>query len=119
MEITGLRCYGYTGYLLEEQVLGQWFEINLILSVDLKKAGQSDHLKDSLDYREVIERIKQRVTTSKYALIERLIEVIAQDILEFNLIKQVKVKLTKVSPPIPEFGGQISLEITRTKLDGF
>jgi len=114
IEINGLRCYGYTGYFTEEQVLGQWFEINVRISFDLRKAGQSDDLSDTLDYREVIEVIKQRVANSKYALIERLIEVIAQDILKKPHIEQVSLKLTKLSPPIPDFGGQISLEITRS-----
>jgi len=114
IEINGLRCYGYTGYLSEERVLGQWFEINVRLSLDLKKAGQSDDLSDTLDYRKVIEVIKHRVAHSKYALIERLIEVIAQDLLNIPLSEQVTLKLTKLSPPIADFGGQISLEITRS-----
>lgn len=28
IHVTGIRCYGYTGLLPEEQVLGQWFEVD-------------------------------------------------------------------------------------------
>ncbi|MGK7883005.1 MAG: dihydroneopterin aldolase, partial [Crocosphaera sp.] len=52
IEVTGIRCYGYTGYLPEEQVLGQWFEVDLTLGVDLKDAGTSDNLDDTSDYRQ-------------------------------------------------------------------
>ena len=33
--LTGIRAYGYTGYLKEEQVLGQWFEVDVKLWLDL------------------------------------------------------------------------------------
>jgi dihydroneopterin aldolase len=115
IEIKGIRSYGYTGYFSEEQFLGQWFEVDVIVGIDLQKPGISDNLDDTLDYRSVISSVKQRVSTSKYALIEKLIEVIAEDILKISPIEEVTIRLTKVSPPIPEFGGHITLQITRSK----
>ena len=35
IRISGIRHYGYTGFFAEEQVLGQWFEVNLSLWLDL------------------------------------------------------------------------------------
>jgi 7,8-dihydroneopterin aldolase/epimerase/oxygenase len=34
IQLTGIRCYGYTGYLAEERLLGQWFEVDLRIGVD-------------------------------------------------------------------------------------
>ncbi len=116
IEIKNLRCYGYTGVLPEEQVLGQWFEVNVTLWVDLHRAGQSDCLGDTVDYRQGIERIKQRITESKYALVERLTEAIAEDLLGLKGIEKVRVQLTKVAAPIPDFGGQIVIDLTRPRL---
>lgn len=115
IELTGIRCYGYTGYLPEEQVLGQWFEIDITLGLDLRPAGESDRIEDTLDYRKTIETVKHLVQTSKFALIERLATAIADALLEPALVKQVKVRLGKPSAPIPDFGGKISVEITRVK----
>lgn len=115
IQLTGIRCYGYTGYLPEEQVLGQWFEVDVTLGLDLSKAGQSDAIADTLDYRYTIEQIKQIVKTSKFALLERLADEVARSLLEQPLIHQVKVNLTKPAAPIPDFGGKITIEITRTK----
>ena len=114
IQITGIRCYGYTGYLQEEQVLGQWFEVDLTLWLDLAPAGESDEIADTLDYRNAIETVKQLVKTSKFALVEKLANAIANAIMELPLVQQVQVRLTKPAAPIPDFGGKITIDITRT-----
>jgi 7,8-dihydroneopterin aldolase/epimerase/oxygenase len=114
IQITEIRCYGYTGYLPEEQVLGQWFEVDLTLWLDLAPAGHSDEITDTLDYRRVIETVKQLVKTSTFALVEKLATVIAHAILEFKQVQQVQVRLTKLAAPIPDFGGKITIELTRS-----
>ena len=114
IQITGIRCYGYTGYLQEEQVLGQWFEVDLTLWLDLAAAGESDDIADTLDYRRVIEIAKQLVKTSKFALVEKLASAIADAILKLDRVQQVQVRLTKLAAPIPDFGGKITIDITRT-----
>lgn len=115
IQLTGIRCYGYTGYLQEEQVLGQWFEVDLTLWLDVAKAGESDEIADTLDYRGAIETVKQIVKTSKFALIEKLATAIANAMLELEYVQQVQVRLSKPAAPIPDFGGRITLEITRTR----
>ena len=115
IQLTGIRCYGYTGYLPEEQVLGQRFEVDLTLWLDLSLAGESDVIEDTLDYRSIITSVQQLVTTSKFALIERLATAIAELILQFDKVTQVQVKLSKPAAPIPDFSGKITIEITRSK----
>jgi dihydroneopterin aldolase len=115
IKINQIRCYGYTGFLPEEQVLGQWFEVNLTLWVDLAPAGESDDIADTLDYRNAIAQVKHLIETKKFTLVEKLAHAIAQSVLELNLVQQVKVELAKPSPPIPNFSGDITIEITREK----
>lgn len=115
IQLTGIRCYGYTGYLPEEQVLGQWFEIDVTLWLDLSLAGKSDAIADTIDYRQIISSVQHLVKTAKFALVERLATAIAQSILETDGISQVKVRLTKPAAPIPDFSGKISIEMTRSR----
>jgi len=115
IQLTGIRCYGYTGYLQEEQVLGQWFEVDLTLWLSLSAAGESDEIADTLDYRSAIETVKQIMKTSKFALVEKLASAIANAMLELERVQQVQVRLSKPGAPIPDFGGNITLEITRTR----
>ncbi|HIK03601.1 MAG TPA: dihydroneopterin aldolase [Trichormus sp. M33_DOE_039] len=116
IHLTEIRCYGYTGYLPEEQVLGQWFEVDVKLWLDLAQAAKTDAIADTLDYRSVISLIQHRVKTSKFALIERLAGAIADSIIqECHQITQVQVIVTKPAAPIPDFGGKISIELTRKR----
>lgn len=114
IEVTGIRCYGYVGYLPEEQVLGQWFEVDLTLWIDLTAAGGSDDISDTLDYRRAIATVKDLVKTSKFALVEKLASAIADAILKLDRVQQVRVRLIKCAAPIPDFDGKIIIDITRT-----
>lgn len=115
IEVTGIRSYGYTGFLPEERTLGQWFEVDLTLWVDLQTSGKSDDLNDTVDYRNTIAMVKHIIKTAKFALVEKLADVIAQDILKIEPIDKVRVKLSKPAAPIPDFGGRITIDITRSK----
>ena len=114
IEITGLRYYGYVGYFTEEQILGQWFEVDLSLWLDLSVVGQSDRLEDTLNYVEVVDQVRQLIENSKFQTIERLNTAILEAILQFKLIHKVRSRLVKVSPPIPGFRGQIAIDMVRT-----
>jgi 7,8-dihydroneopterin aldolase/epimerase/oxygenase len=116
IQLTGIRCYGYTGYLPEEQYLGQWFEVDLRLSLDLATAGQSDAIEDTLDYRSIIADVKEIVSTAKFSLVEKLAETIVSRVLNYDRVQQVELKLHKPAAPIPDFGGKITIELTRQRI---
>lgn len=122
IRITGIRGYGYIGALPEEQVLGQWFEVDLILWLDLSTAGTSDRLAETVDYGAVALQVQTLIKTARFALLERLATAIAEMLLlpsETNtqtaLIQQVQVAVTKLTAPIPDFSGQVTVEITRKR----
>lgn len=113
IQVNKIRSYGYTGYLPEERVLGQWFEVDLTLWLDLAAAGESDDIADTLDYRQAIDTVKQLITTSKFSLVEKLASAIAQALLQLDRVQRVQVRLSKPAAPIPDFGGKITIDITR------
>lgn len=115
IEIKGLRYYGYVGFFKEEQILGQWFEVDMTLWLDLSKVSLSDQLEDTLNYAEVTERVKQLIETSKFKTVEKLNSVIVDSMLEFELVEKARSRLVKLSPPIPGFPGQIVIDFTRSK----
>jgi len=118
IHLTGIRAYGYTGVLPEETVLGQWFEADITLYLDLTIATQSDRLSDTHDYRLVITQTQQIIRQQTFALIERLAGAIAAAALASDpRLHRVTVKLTKLHPPIPDFGGQVAVEISRDRRD--
>ncbi|MDB9540371.1 dihydroneopterin aldolase [Anabaenopsis tanganyikae CS-531] len=116
IHLTNIRCYGYTGYLPEEQVLGQWFEVDVKLWLDMSTVAKTDAIEDTIDYRTVISSIQHLVKTAKFALVEKLVSVIADSMLEkCDRVTKVQVILSKPAAPIPDFGGRISVEMTKTR----
>ncbi|MEN9208093.1 MAG: dihydroneopterin aldolase [Gloeomargarita sp. GMQP_bins_120] len=110
-----IRAYGYTGFLPEERTLGQWFAVDLKLELSLEKAAQTDDIADTVDYRGVIEQVQSTIAGARFYLLERLAHVLAEKVLAWPLVRGVTVRVTKVAPPIPNFPGQVSVEVHRTK----
>ena len=116
IHVSGIRAYGYTGYLPEEQILGQWFEVNTKLWLDISTAAKTENIEKTIDYRITIDIVKNLIQDSKFVLIERLVEAIADSILQQSEnISQVQVILSKTNAPIPDFGGKISIDVTRSR----
>ncbi|PSN10912.1 dihydroneopterin aldolase [filamentous cyanobacterium CCT1] len=117
IHLTNIRAYGYTGALPEENVLGQWFQADIVLYLDLAEATQSDRLADTHDYRTVINSTQQIIREAKFALIERLAGAIASSALDSDpRLQRVTVKVTKLTPPIPDYTGQVAVEISRDRI---
>lgn len=114
LHLTAIRAYSYISVLPEEQVLGQWFEIDLTLGLDLSQAGETDRLEDTYDYRAIVEAIQNLVKTARFKLIEKLAAEIARIALASGGVEEVKVRVTKLTPPIPGFTGKVAVEITRS-----
>lgn len=109
-----MQFYGYHGVYPEEQKLGQRFFVDVALELDLRKAGQSDELHDTIDYSLVYERVKSIMEGEPKKLLETLAEKIAASLLqEFLLVQRVTVKIIKPDPPIPGHYQSVAVEITR------
>ncbi|MGY6529445.1 MAG: dihydroneopterin aldolase [Cyanobacterium sp.] len=115
IEVSGIRAYGYTGLFPEERTLGQWFEVDLTMWVDLTPSAKSDDIEKTVDYRQAISMTQHIIKTAKFALVEKLADVIAEDVLKIDLVTKVRVKLSKPAPPIPDFSGRITIDITRSQ----
>ena len=57
IELRGLRSVGTHGVLVEEQERAQPFEVEVDLAVDLRPAGVSDRLGDTVDYGAVADTV--------------------------------------------------------------
>jgi len=116
IHLTNLRAYGYSGALPEETKLGQWFQVDLQLHVDLRAASQSDRLADTLDYGTVATLTQNLIRQRRFDLIEAMAGAIATAILDLDArVAGVTVRVTKPTPPIPDFTGQVAVEIRRDR----
>lgn len=117
LRISAIRAWGHTGYFDAEQELGQWFEIDLEIQLDLSRTGDDDELAHTLNYAAVIERVKALVEGSRYRTIERLNTRLCDAVLAFPEVRQVRSSLTKVAAPIAGFDGRVAIEMVRRRAD--
>jgi 7,8-dihydroneopterin aldolase/epimerase/oxygenase len=111
-----MEFYGYHGVFPEETKLGQRFIVDLIVETDLKKAGITDNLDESINYAELFNLCKKIVEGKPYKLIESVAEKIAEEILnQYKKIQFCTVKVTKPDPPIPGNYQSVAVEITRSR----
>lgn len=108
-----MQFYAYHGFFEEENKLGQKFEIDLEMYLNLKKAGLSDCLEDTVHYGKVYEAVKEILTGSKMKLLESLAERIAEELLKSFSISAVIVRVRKLNPPIHGYLQSVSVEIKR------
>jgi D-erythro-7,8-dihydroneopterin triphosphate epimerase len=93
--ISNLKVDTVIGTLPEERGKTQTLLINLELHLPLQKAGRSDDLFDSIDYSQIESKIVEMSKKSKFFLIERFAEEVADICLKENLVSHVKVEVAK------------------------
>lgn len=112
--VNKMEFYGYHGVFPEENRLGQRFNVDLTVSLDLKKAGTTDELEYSVNYGDLYHVCQQIVEGQPYKLVESVAEKIAETLLrDFPLLHDVTVKVIKPDPPIPGHYRSVAVEITR------
>lgn len=115
IELRGLRLAGIVGVLPHEQAQPQPLEVDVDLVVDLRPAGTSDDLGDTVDYGAVCDRVERAVTDTRFALLEALAERIAADVLAADgAIRAVTVAVRKLRPPVAQQLSTSGVRITRT-----
>lgn len=98
--LTGVSGYGHHGVLDTERRDGQPFVVDVAMALDLSPAGRSDDLTRTVNYAEVAAAVVARVSGEPFDLIERLAEVIADDVLAHDLVDSVEVVVHKPQAPV-------------------
>ncbi|MFO7263396.1 MAG: dihydroneopterin aldolase [Bacillaceae bacterium G1] len=113
IEICGMHFYGHHGVYEEERRLGQPFVVDVSLYLDLRPAGESDCLEETVNYADVYETVAAVFAGPPRNLLEALAEETAARILERFPVEKVHVRVVKPSPPIAGFLRHVGVEITR------
>jgi len=117
IEINGIRAVTIVGALPHEREFPQPLTIDVSFDVDLRDAGRTDELGDTVHYGLVADRVVEVVEESKDILLERLVARIADEVLTFDRVDAVDVKLTKVRPPIAVDAVDTAVRIRRSRAE--
>lgn len=109
----GLTFTGCHGVLATEKVVPQIFKVDLDLFLDLRGAGMSDDLKDTVSYAEVFEQVRKIVENEHYNLLEALAENIAASLLLCYPLQGVELTIYKPNAPVDGIFDHFAVNIKR------
>ena len=115
IRLIGIVARGHHGVFAHEKRDGQEFVVDVELGLDLSVAGGSDDLVATVDYGEIAQAVVARIGGPAFDLIERLAEVIAQDVLAHDRVDEVTVTVHKPQAPIEADFGDVAVVITRRR----
>lgn len=100
IEVNGIKIYAFHGCLPEEGEIGGHYSVDVMLNTNFTEAAQTDDLKKTVDYV-----IVNKIVCEEMAIRSKLIEHVGQRIIdrlkiEIDNIDFVKLKVTKICPPI-------------------
>jgi dihydroneopterin aldolase len=100
VEVNGIKLYAFHGCLPEEGKIGGNYTVDVSVKTDFSTAAIEDDLSKTIDYV-----IINRIVKEEMAIRSKLIEHVGQRIVnsikkEVQNIDYIRVKVTKICPPI-------------------
>ncbi len=111
--ISDLVARGIIGINDWEREKPQEILINLVLFGDLSRAGTSDDIRDSINYRTIAKKALAHAETSQRFTVEALAADLARLCLEEPGVQKVRVRVEK--PGAVRFSRSVGVEIERDK----
>jgi len=113
IHIRDLRLRCIVGVYPEERDKTQDVVIQITLRADLRAAGRSDRLEDTVDYKAIKLQVVEMVESSSFVLIERLAEAVADICLSHEGVQRVRVIVEK--PGALRYARTVAVEIVRDR----
>ena len=108
----GMGFFGRHGVFPAERELGARFTVDVVLEGDLRGAGRSDRLEETIDYARAYDLVRQVVEGEPRHLLEAVAERVAERLLELPRVERATVRIHK-KPPLPGEFRAVSVEIVR------
>ncbi|MGV1003329.1 MAG: dihydroneopterin aldolase [Candidatus Nanopelagicales bacterium] len=113
--LRGVRGRGRHGVFDFERREGQEFLVDAVLWVPTAEAARTDDLAQTVDYGAAAQLIVGAIEGEPCQLIERLAVIIAEQLLQYELVRRVEVTVHKPSAPIPVPFGDVAVTVSRAK----
>jgi len=117
IRLKNMTFHAFHGVWDEEREIGQRFEVDVELQVDVRAAAETDKLKDTVDLYKVFEAVEKVVVHGKFRLVETMAERIARQLLRGFEVNEVRVRVRKPHAPIRGIQEGIEVEIVRNRTE--
>ena len=109
--LENLIFYANHGVFEEETIIGGKFEVNLEVQTDFSKSMNTDNLEGTIDYSVLYSIIEEEMKTPSQ-LLEHLGKRIIDKVRSSQRgVENIKIKISKLNPPIRGEIGKVSIEI--------
>jgi 7,8-dihydroneopterin aldolase/epimerase/oxygenase len=95
--IRELRAEAWIGLYEWEKQKPQTLDFNLDIGLDTHRAGETDDIRNTVDYGKVVERIREDLKDKHYLLLEALAEHVAQVVLSEFKAEWVEISVAKLA----------------------
>jgi dihydroneopterin aldolase len=113
--IERLEFQGRCGITAEERRRPQPMAVDLELDCEIRSAGASDQLNDTVDYAAVVERIVELGGREICALLEGLAEKMLTMLFTEFPVSRARLWLRKLAPPIAHAAGSVGIKVDRAR----
>ncbi len=100
IRIENMEFYAYHGHFKEEQIVGNKFLVNLEIESDMAKPALSDDLQDAVNYQQAYLLVKEEMQEKSHLLENIAKRIIDRIYTELKGIDKIKVKVSKMNPPV-------------------
>lgn len=109
--LENMEFHAFHGCMEHEKNIGNTFLVTVKINIDTTQAGTSDSLEDTLNYQLIYDVIRTEMGI-RSNLIEHLARRIVDAVMDqFEQIKSVKLKLTKLNPPLGAKVESVSIKL--------
>jgi 7,8-dihydroneopterin aldolase/epimerase/oxygenase len=114
--VSSLALHAYHGVMQHEAKVGQTFQLDLVLDIDLAEASRSDKLAHTVGYDQVVEVASAAFCTRRYRLVEAAAGAVAEAVLDrFPTVASVRVTVHKPHAPIAATFADVGVTIARAR----
>lgn len=109
--LENMEFHAFHGCMEHEKNIGNTFLVSIKIKIDTTQAGVSDNLEDTLNYQLIYDVIRTQMEI-RSNLIEHLARRIIDAVMErFDQINSIKLKLTKLNPPLGAKVESVSIKL--------
>lgn len=113
--VRGIEFYAYGGVTEAEKAIGQRYRADVDLQLDLRPAGRSDRVEDTIHYGEVAACVIAAARERPFNLIETAVDRIVSRLFDTFPVDEVTLRLDKLLPPIDASVASAGVEIHRSR----
>ncbi len=102
IELDKIELWAYHGCYKQEQIVGNRYEVDIKLDVNIDKTIVTDNVMDALNYVEVYEIVKEEMLKTQH-----LIETVACNIgkairkrYDKDVLSRIWIRVAKIAPPV-------------------